>query len=435
MARARAGHRRRRRLGATGPAERAGTRRHPRLVRGGLPAALPAAGRVPTALRRPGRLQPRPGHAGVAAERLPVQARRGLRPVRGRSADAARLLRGDHVDWVPAPRRRVGCGRRPGRRACRSARPAPSPTTRAATPPCSPLRLGTARRRADRRRAGWTTRSLSEQLRRAAGWSTRRRCASRPRLLFAEVRAIATVGGAPAAGPRDPRRHRPGARLARLRRRRPVPTAPRDDDAAASPCSILRGELTRIVTELRLSIFDLRSEVLASDRPRRGAVRPRPHGRRDDRPDGPPRCSTSRRTGCAPRPRPSCCASPRRRSPTPASTPARSNLWVTCRIDPAAAPSCGSRTTAAGSAAGRADSLRHRDHARARRPARRPRSRRRHATAGVLSSRSRLGATPRHDRGPTATRALDDAVRPESRRRPTRYDDEGGARGHDGAAR
>ena len=49
----------------------------------------------------------------------------------------------------------------------------------------------------------------------------------------------------------------------------------------ASPrgCAHLRSELSRVVADLRLSIFDLRSDVSRHQRARRGAVRLRPAGR------------------------------------------------------------------------------------------------------------------------------------------------------------
>ena len=85
----------------------------------------------------------------------------------------------------------------------------------------------------------------------------------------------------------------------------------------------LRGELTRVISELRLSIFDLRSEVQTtvglgtalSDYVRQVGASSNltVHLVLDESP-GPAARST---------PRPSCCGSPRRRSPTPASTPTR----------------------------------------------------------------------------------------------------------------
>ena len=51
----------------------------------------------------------------------------------------------------------------------------------------------------------------------------------------------------------------------------------------------LRGELTRVITELRLSIFDLRSEVQTDHRARHRAVRLRASGRRELEPHRAPR--------------------------------------------------------------------------------------------------------------------------------------------------
>ena len=75
----------------------------------------------------------------------------------------------------------------------------------------------------------------------------------------------------------------------------------------------------------RAAAVDLRpaQRRVGHQRPRRRAVRLRPAGRARVRPHRAPRRSTSRPPGCPPTSRPSCCGSPRRRSPTPASTPTR----------------------------------------------------------------------------------------------------------------
>ena len=121
--------------------------------------------------------------------------------------------------------------------------------------------------------------------------------------------------------------------VARLRRRRPRP--PRGHRRRSAPsCTALRAEISRVVSELRLSIFDLRSEIspaaglgsALSDyvRDRRRPLRAHraPHPRRGTRP------------GCAARSRPSCCGSPRRRSPTHASTPTPRTSGSTAAIRP-----------------------------------------------------------------------------------------------------
>ena len=93
-----------------------------------------------------------------------------------------------------------------------------------------------------------------------------------------------------------------------------------DQPDVQSELKDLRGQVTRVVGDLRLSIFELRSEVdrqaglgtAVSDFVRSGR-----HGHVHD---GAPRSWTSRRSGSRWPPRPSCCGSPRSRSPTPAST-------------------------------------------------------------------------------------------------------------------
>ncbi len=94
-----------------------------------------------------------------------------------------------------------------------------------------------------------------------------------------------------AARARDPRRGGPGGGLARLRRRR---ARRRRRAIPMSPIGLkeLRGELSRVVTELRLSIFDLRSRGGRRPRTRLGPVGLRAQGRRtilDDRPPDPGR--------------------------------------------------------------------------------------------------------------------------------------------------
>ena len=89
---------------------------------------------------------------------------------------------------------------------------------------------------------------------------------------------------------------------------------------AAEELRTLRGEVTRVITELRLRLFELRSEVdrhgglTAAIAEYAGPSAPR-------RACGCTCRWTSRPPGCRPRSRRSCCGSPRRRSRTPASTP------------------------------------------------------------------------------------------------------------------
>ena len=68
--------------------------------------------------------------------------------------------------------------------------------------------------------------------------------------------------GASAARPGDPRRNRPRGGLARLRGGPPAVDATPD---ARPRLRELRAEISRVVTELRLSIFDLRSEISPAD--------------------------------------------------------------------------------------------------------------------------------------------------------------------------
>ena len=96
---------------------------------------------------------------------------------------------------------------------------------------------------------------------------------------------------------------------------------PEEAEETAEELRTLRGEVTRVITELRLSLFELRSEV---DRHGGLAAAIAEYARTVGAPAA---CGctcrwTSRPPGCPPRPRRSCCGSPRRRSPTPASTPA-----------------------------------------------------------------------------------------------------------------
>ena len=95
------------------------------------------------------------------------------------------------------------------------------------------------------------------------------------------------------------------------------------DPSVAQGLRDLRGELSRVVADLRLSIFDLRSDIsptnglgsALSDYVRQVGAKSGP-----DRAPDPRRGS---RRGCPAPSRPSCCASRRRPSPTPASTPRR----------------------------------------------------------------------------------------------------------------
>ena len=96
-----------------------------------------------------------------------------------------------------------------------------------------------------------------------------------------------------------------------------APTDGRDEGSAPR----LRAEMSRVVSELRLSIFDLRSEVPAAGLGAALSDYVRAVGAR--RPDRPPRARRGPAPAAGSRPRPSCCGSPRRRSRMPASTPGR----------------------------------------------------------------------------------------------------------------
>ena len=130
-------------------------------------------------------------------------------------------------------------------------------------------------------------------------------------LVFDEVRALATRRGAAAAGPRDPRRRRPGDRVAGLPRRRPRRRR-RQRPPAQPSCTACAARSPASSTSCgsRSSTCAARS----APRPASGSalsdyVRHRRRPLRHDRPPHPRRGSA----GCAARSRPSCCASPRRR--------------------------------------------------------------------------------------------------------------------------
>ena len=127
------------------------------------------------------------------------------------------------------------------------------------------------------------------------------------------------VRGAQPHRPRDARRRGAGDRRAGLRRRRDrVDQRPRAETRELA--LRLRNEITRLVSEIRFSIFDLRHEV--TDGRLAGALA-------DYVPRGQPRApasgstcpSTSPARRCPRVARPSCCGWPRRPSATCASTP------------------------------------------------------------------------------------------------------------------
>ena len=65
-------------------------------------------------------------------------------------------------------------------------------------------------------------------------------------------------------------------------------TSAEDAEETAEELRTLRGEVTRVITELRLSLFELRSEVDRQRRPGRGDRRVRPHRRHVRRAAGAP---------------------------------------------------------------------------------------------------------------------------------------------------
>ena len=115
--------------------------------------------------------------------------------------------------------------------------------------------------------------------------------------------------GAPADRPRGARRRGPGRRLARLPRRQPR-RAPATDPEQLEQIGLLRQEVTRVVTELRHSIFDLRHEIAAGVRARVRACRPTPTRSAPPRPwpcTSPwtrrgPGCRRTSSTSCSDRP-------------------------------------------------------------------------------------------------------------------------------------
>ena len=310
-----------RRLGAPDPAA-GGRRLDDRLLRGGVPPAVPAArgraGSCPAAWT--------PVTLGqVLLESLrstrALHPSRRVRALRGRPPGAAGLRRGragstgcptldDDSAWAEAwssgiPRRQQG----------------PSPTAPGGYAAVLPLRVGVrvvGLVGLERLEAPFT----EDQLRQAAELVDEASLRLETALLFAEVRrsprprsAAGWPGRSTTASPRswrslgyvvDDIAYRARTSQQRERTCRPARRADPDHHRAAA--------------------VDLRPA-------QRGAARPRASARRcpttsarsgaDVGPDRPPGARRVAAAGCGSRPRPSCCGSPRRRSPTPASTPVR----------------------------------------------------------------------------------------------------------------
>ena len=107
----------------------------------------------------------------------------------------------------------------------------------------------------------------------------------------------------------------------------------RDPDGRAGPA---RPPRRAVPGGRRPAAVDLRpaQRRLGHQRSRLGAVGLRPAGRREVRPHRAPDPQRGAHPALARGRGASCCASPRRRSPTPASTPSARNLWVDCWTDP-----------------------------------------------------------------------------------------------------
>ena len=298
-------------------------------------------------------------------------------------------------------------------RACRSASPAPSPTSRAASPPS--CRCGSGVRVVGL--VGVERLEGAVPAGRAGRWppSVVDEAALRieTALLFSEVRQIATAE----ERRRLAREIHDGIaqELASLGYVMDDMSYRVADDEQRESMQYLRGELTRIISELRLSIFDLRSEVLASNS--LGAALSdyvRTVGATSDLTvhieldESPQRLRIEAEAELL-RIAQEAITNVRKHS-------GAQNLWVTCRTAPPqrAAADRGRRARVG---PGTCRQLRHGDHARTGGPARRRLCRCRPATAGVRSSRWRWGLCAHPVRPAPATRAGDPRTRRRGRRR------------------
>ena len=266
------------------------------VVRRGVPPARPAATGRPAAVRRVGHRHDRGRPVAVAGIDRELRSRRGAgahgeqpavpaggrgraaQPV-GRGGGRGHSVRGSLVVAAPS------AGRLPAQRRIRQRRGAPDDDR------VADLRSGRAR---GQRRRG---------LHRLRGGDGRGRCRGRAAAGHgAAVRGGAgrrDRRGAPPGGPRDPRRHRPGAELPRVRRRR------RGGDRALPAtrrCRRAGREVHRaagrdLPDRRRAPDVDLRPAQRRRQprRPRGGAVGLRPVGRAGHRPHGAPVAQRGRR--------------------------------------------------------------------------------------------------------------------------------------------
>ena len=270
---------------------------------------------------------PGPGDPGERCGSSALLPRRGVRPVRGRPAGPAGVRQREPGRLACRPSTTTPSGRRPGASGRPSAQPrARSPTATGATPPSCRCASGVrvvGLVGVERLEAPFHPEELLPADAVVAEAALRIETA----LLFSEVRQIATA---------EERR-----RLAREIHdgiaQELASLGYVMDDMSYRAADDEQRESTAEPAQradpdhLRAAAVDLRPAQRGAghQRPRRGPVRLRADRRRHLRPHRAPRCSTSPRSGCAPRPRPSCCGSPRRPSPTSASTPGAQNLWVT----------------------------------------------------------------------------------------------------------
>ena len=304
--------------------------------------------------------------AGVAFDRA-----RGLRALRGRPAVPLAFAGVDRVDWDARSRRRLGLGRGVdlGQPSAQRDLHRRAP---AVTSAVLPLRIGRAHVRPGRRWSAPRRRSTRRSSARAPSWSTKARCGSRPRCCSARCgrwRPRRSGAGWPARSTTASPRSSPRSATSSTTWPAAAPTTarPRADLQA------LRSELTR--DHHRAAAVDLRpaQRGAADHRARRGAVRLRPPGRRQLRPDRAPGARRVAEPAARSTPRPSCCGSPRRPITNARKHAGAQNLWVTCRIDPPRRTCCGRGRRRAGLAGRATDSYRAGDHARAGRAASAPR--------------------------------------------------------------
>ena len=359
-----------------------GAYREPRLRRG-VPPHLPAASGRPSAVRRarPGQPRAADARAGPGREapfdRGAVYVRSG-----GSRLSPVTFLGADRLDWdVDHPLFDEAWASSTAMRSSQALTRATS--RRTCGPPAAdrPAHLRSRRHRTRLRRrvragaAGGRARACSRSWR--CGW--RRRCSSARYAAWPRPRSGAgwparSTTGSPRSSPRWATSWTTS------------PPGPATCPTSRRTCKTLRvGAHPR---HHRAAAVDLRPAQRGADhhRARHGAVGLRPPGRRRA-PTSPCTWSwTRRRSGCRSTPRPSCCASRRRPSPTRASTPTRRTCGSPAGSTRRAAylRRRGRRLRPRPAAGGQ---LRARGHARARQPDRRPARRReprrrRHAGGG-----------------------------------------------------